>query len=670
MKKYLLITLFFCYTLFSFSQKPTSVFALGNTFDVKSDGVSLIFVSGNKLKDLKMEKVLDMIDGYDYVRDPPFTYVLFAKYKGKIGALKIMGNFSAKVIMPFEYDAYFFDRIHDGERILVRKGSLWGVVSDTGSVIIPVNQVAKPLIRENFIAVKNGPRYSLYSKSGVKLPITIKDTSDFKLKHGNLFVFHDEKNKKHIYNYKLLLLFSDSIVKVRANADFLRIDLLNNTSVVVAIENGKRFYNVYEADNLSDFVYHPYRFRDEYIDPDFLGMEKDVSAGYKVLQNEKGKKALMDSAWDIVTKFEYDSIVRLYYRADSLKYFHLVLMMKNKHWAIFELPSLKQLSRSRYENVILNEKSCWLKKNDKWEVYKIADYKKLYGWAIDRGEPVFIFDSIKETFRKVSVFWKENKLGIIDFGGNVIVPPDYDKVLTEGSYSGNYYLSNETKTVLFNEDFKTITGPYNSIGSFHYNYTNSTILSVKVNGKVGMLNWRNESICKAEYDTIYCDVDYPSWAAKKGKFFDIISPELKKTTTTNYINLVRQTDTTCRSSWMGYLATDSLGNKIQVDSIGKPRYCQNELFFVPNGKKIVLMRKGTEEPALNLKFDKVKSSDSLDCKLGWIKDKLYVIQSDLSYSTYSGMGKIQYTENSELFFEAYKEQQVFILNKQGVIIKN
>ena len=185
-----------------------------------------------------------------------------------------------------------------------------------------------------------------------------------------------------------------------------------------------------------------------------------------------------------------------------------------------------------------------------------------------------------------------------------------------------------------------------------------------------MLNWRNESICKAEYDTIYCDVDYPSWAAKKGKFFDIISPELKKTTTTNYINLVRQTDTTCRSSWMGYLATDSLGNKIQVDSIGKPRYCQNELFFVPNGKKIVLMRKGTEEPALNLKFDKVKSSDSLDCKLGWIKDKLYVIQSDLSYSTYSGMGKIQYTENSELFFEAYKEQQVFILNKQGVIIKN
>ncbi|MBP7810350.1 MAG: hypothetical protein KA163_13730 [Bacteroidia bacterium] len=669
MKKYLLVALFFCYSLFSFSQKPTPVFALGNKFDVKSDGMSLIFKSGNKLKDLKMEKVFEVIREYDYVRDPPSNYILFPKYKGKYGALKITGNYSAKVVMPFEYDAYFFDQVYDGERIVVRKGALWGIVSDTGSVIIPVKQPTKPLIRESFIAVKVGARYHLYSRSGVKLPVTIKDTSDFQYKHSNLLVFHDEKNKKHIYSYELRPLFSDSIVKVRVNDYFLKIDLLNKTSVVVDKESGKRFYNVTEADNLTDFVYHPYRFADEYIDPDLLGMEQEINSGYKALQNDKGKKALMDSAFNLVTKFEYDSIARLYYKADSSVYFHLVLMMKNKKWAIYELPLLKQLTRHQYENVILNQKSCWLKKNNQWEVYKIADYKKLYGWAIDRGNPTVVFDSIKESYRKVAVYMKENKLGVIDFEGNPIVAPEYTKIQVEGSYSGNYYLSNETKTVIFNEDFKTVTGPYNTIGSFHHNYTNNTILTTKYNGKMGALNWKNEPICKMEYDTIYYYDNTPSWAAKKGRFFDIISPELKKTTPTNYINLVRQTDTTCRSGWFGFLATDSLGNKIYVDSIGVPRYCNNELYFVPKGKKLVLMRKGIEEPVLNLKFDRVKMGDSLDCKIGWIKEKLYLIQSDLSYEIYNGMGKIQYNENSELFFEAYKDEKVFVLNKQGVLIK-
>ncbi len=669
MKKYLLVILFFCYYLFSFSQKSTSVFALGNTFDVKSDGMSLIFKSGNKLKDLKMEKVFEVINDYEIVRDPPSTYILFAKYKGKFGALKIMNNFSAKVVMPFEYDAYFFDRVYDGERIVVRKGSVWGIVSDTGSVIIPVKQISKPLIRESFIAVKSGTRYNLYSRSGVKLPVTIKDTSDFKYKNGNLLVFHDEKNKKHIYNYDLLPLFSDSIVKVRVNDYFIKIDLLNGGSVVVDKENGKRFYNVIEADNLTDFIYHPYRFADEYIDPDYLGMEQEINSGYKALKNNNGKMALMDSAYNLVTKFEYDSIARLYYRADSTVYFHLILMMKNRKWAIYELPSLKQLTRHQYENVILNQRSCWLKKNNHWEVFKIADYKKLYGWMIDRGNATFVFDSIKETLRKASVFVKENKIGIIDFEGNVVVAPEYETIKVEGSYSGNYYLSSETQAVIFNEDFKTITGPYNTIGSFHHNYTNSTILTTKYNGKMGAFNWKNEPICKMEYDTIYYDDNTPSWAAKKGKFFDIISPELKKTTVTKYINLVQQTDTTCRSSWMGFLATDSVGNKIYVDSVGVPRYCNNELYFVPKGKKIVLMRKGIEEPVLNFKFDKVKMGDSLDCKVAWLKEKLYIIQSDLSYETYTGMGKIQFNENSELFFEAFRDEKVFTLNKQGVIIK-
>jgi hypothetical protein len=669
MKNHFFVALLLSFSIVSFSQKSPPVFALGNTFDVKSDGMSLIFTSGKKLQNLKMEKVFEVVHDYDLLRDPPFSYLLFAKYKGKYGALEIMSNSTAKVVMPFEYDAYFFDRVYDGERIIVRKGNLWGIVTNKGTEMIPVKQLAKPLIRESFIAVKSGARYNLYSRSGDKLPVTIKDTTDFSYKYGNLLIFHDEKNRKHIYNYSLMPLFSDSIVKVRVNDYFIKIELLNGSSVAVEKESGRRFYNVKEADNIPDFVYHPYRFADEYIDPDYLGMEQEINSGYKVLQNDNGKKALMDSTFNVVSKFEYDSIARLYYKADSSRYFHLVLMMKNKKWAIYELPSVKQLTRHQYDNVILNKKSCWLKKNNKWEVYKIDDYKKLFGWAIDRGNPSFIFDSIKESLEKAAVFWLDGKLGIIDFNGNVLATPDYNKIRIEENNSGNYYLSSESTTVIFNEDFKTITGPYNTIGSFYYNYSNHTILTTKLNGKMGAFNWKNEAICKMEYDTIYYNVNKPSWAAKKGKFFDIISPEIKKVTATNYINLVSETDSTCRRVWMGYLATDSLGNKIYVDSIGVPRYCNSELYFIPKGKKIVLMLKGTEEPVLNLKFDKVKTSDSLDCKMGWIKEKLYIIQSNLSYEIYTGISKIQYNENSQLFFEAYKDDKVFILNKYGVIIK-
>ena len=60
------------------------------------------------------------------------------------------------------------------------------------------------------------PKYLLNLKAVsaviLRLPFTISDTSQLKLKHDNLFILHDEKDKKHVYNNNLLPLFSDSII--------------------------------------------------------------------------------------------------------------------------------------------------------------------------------------------------------------------------------------------------------------------------------------------------------------------------------------------------------------------------------------------------------------------------------------------------------------------------
>ena len=354
MKKTFLIALFLGISLSFTAQKNPSIFPLCKTFKVRTDLVSLIFDEGEKIKGLKMEKVFEKIVDYDYVRDPPFKYVIYPKYKGKIGALTITGNFEAKVTLPFEYDYYYLEKYYDQPKLIVKKGNLWGVVNDTGYVIVPVKQITRPILKGDFNIVKSGSRYSIYSNRGIKLPFTIKDTAQLKLQHDNLYIFYDEKNQRHIYNYKLMPLFSDSIVKVRANKHFIRVDLLNNTPVVVAIENGKRFYNVTEADEIPNMNAYPRHFMNERLDEELAMMESGPESEYKVLQNSSGKKALLDTAWSLITKFEYDSIARLYYHADSVKYLHLIAMMRNKKFAIYELPKLNQITRHQYDDIKLN----------------------------------------------------------------------------------------------------------------------------------------------------------------------------------------------------------------------------------------------------------------------------------------------------------------------------
>lgn len=110
---------------------------------------------------------------------------------------------------------------------------------------------------------------------------------------------------------------------------------------------------------------------------------------------------------------------------------------------------------------------------------------------------------------------ENNKWGVIDNKGNVVIQPEYDEMITipnsqKGIFVCTYdVIDNTYKTKVINEKNEQLFSEYEQIEAIdNYDDKSNTwyednVLRVKSNGKYGLINFKGEKILDTIYDEIY-----------------------------------------------------------------------------------------------------------------------------------------------------------------------
>lgn len=111
----------------------------------------------------------------------------------------------------------------------------------------------------------------------------------------------------------------------------------------------------------------------------------------------------------------------------------------------------------------------------------------------------------------------DNKWGVIDSNGNIVISPAYDEMIvipdsTQAVFICTYDMNYETgefKTKVINEEEEILFSDYEMvvpIDNYDENkniWYEKNILKAKKDGKYGLINFKGQEILKCEYDNIY-----------------------------------------------------------------------------------------------------------------------------------------------------------------------
>ena len=224
------------------------------------------------------------------------------------------------------------------------------------------------------------------------------------------------------------------------------------------------------------------------------------------------------------------------------------------------------------------------------------------------------------------VAFKDNKWGVIDSTGNIIIDPSYEEMITIPNSKNDVFLciydvnyeTNEYKTKALNSKNEEIFTQYEQIETIANCDTSNNIwyeeniLKVKKDGKYGIINLTGKELRPCEYDNIVAleGIKNTLKVTKDGKM-GIIDSEGKEILPTNYIEITNLG----KDNKEGFIIKPENGKYGIVDysnqTILEPKYdaiekiYANSMYVVKQAQKQVLVeRNGTE--VLNTGYDEIK----------------------------------------------------------------
>ena len=181
----------------------------------------------------------------------------------------------------------------------------------------------------------------------------------------------------------------------------------------------------------------------------------------------------------------------------SNQYVNSFTLFKNGKYGLADIAGKIVLEPEFDEITYDNLRKLYRVRKDK----KIGVYFEASGFKTD-----VVYDRISTDGAQYVTLIKDNKWGIIDYSGNVILPIEYDKATVMGFNKGFNVTKNGKSGITDNKGNITIPTVYDEINTFTFKYDNLYI--VTQNNKKGVIDKQNNIIVPIEYDHLFDREDY------------------------------------------------------------------------------------------------------------------------------------------------------------------
>ena len=383
----------------------------------------------NDAGDIIVEPVYD--DGQSW---SSHGYISVAQ-KRKYGVIDIDGN----IVVPFEYsEAYhIFDDLFIVRKNLNYQDWVMGVIDSKGTIIIP-------LIYE-YINHSNG---FIACYKDAKLDYKCHEIES----NGNVYKYTARTDSAVWYNRFGKIIYEGECTKCTNN--YLIIN--KNKKLGVLDADGRQIVQCLYAE------IHP-SFEDCFI----VRIDEDSSWEFGVIDNKEN--IIIDFNFehikDVHSSF-YECYPRATYKGNEYKGWGTPKWFNRQGVLVYE-----------GEGKALSSELIAVKSNDKWGVITNLN-KKIVN---------YIYDNIDAIQDKI-VVTKDNKIGVLDYDGSIIINPSYNRIDCAVIFDGitRYRLS-----LGYGRD---LHGKYNDICIFDTNNLTSDICEVKISCAT-VVNNLNKSIC-------------------------------------------------------------------------------------------------------------------------------------------------------------------------------
>lgn len=236
-------------------------------------------------------------------------------------------------------------------------------------------------------------------------------------------------------------------------------------------------------------------------------------------------------------------------------------------------------------------------------------------------------EQVKITSKDYAVIFQDNKWGVIDSNGNVIIDPSYEEMITIPNSKNDVFLciydvnyeTGEYKTKALNSKNEQIFTQYEQIEAIankdknNHVWYEDNILKVKKDGKYGMINLTGKELMPCQYNNIVAieGINNTLKVTKDGKV-GVIDNEGKEILGIQYADVTNLG----KDNKEGFIVKAEDGKYGVVDysnqTVLEAKYDEvikevygNDMYVVKQGTKQVLVKKdGTE--ALSTGYDEIK----------------------------------------------------------------
>ncbi len=235
-------------------------------------------------------------------------------------------------------------------------------------------------------------------------------------------------------------------------------------------------------------------------------------------------------------------------------------------------------------------------------------------------------EQVKITSKDYFVVFQNNKWGVIDSSGNIVIDPSYEEMITIPNSKNDVFLciydvnygTGEYKTKALNSKNEEIFTQYEQVEAISNQDANNNIwyednvLRVKKDGKYGIINLTGKELTSFQYDEITAikGIKNTLKVTKDGKV-GVIDKEGKEILSTQYIDVTNLG----KDNKEGFIVKGEDGKYGIVDysnqTILETKYDEivkvygNDMYVVKQADKQILVKKdGTE--VLNNGFDEIK----------------------------------------------------------------
>ena len=287
-----------------------------------------------------------------------------------------------------------------------------------------------------------------------------------------------------------------------------------------------------------------------------------ATIGYYAYKNEQGKWGVINGAGETVIPNEYDEMI--------------VIPRKEKD--VFIVTEVTDYDKKEYKNKVLNAKGTQLFKE------------------FDKVEPIEYNSSETIYDKNILKCYKNGKIGLIDYEGNVKFEPEFQEISIMGTITEKLRIKKEDKYGVINTKTYSYSIPniYKSVEPIDDtdNNTNYDVIFEKLHG---VMTENGKKVIATEYDEIYKIKSSTHVAARKGNDKSLYNINGEKVP--GYIPGIKEV----YEDVMIYEANGKLGVKnLAGKEILKPEYSEikkisKDKYIIKKDKyNIILVSEGTE----------------------------------------------------------------------------